>query len=110
MTSVASCFQGHLHSSIGLKQGSAGAVFHAHSIFLVFTKVVSREVLPVYLCTSVCIYLPIRRTTIISLACLSDVLVPFQAIKNEVKRFSRKRKEIKTGIKALAKTVSGANS
>ncbi|XP_044096388.1 cilia- and flagella-associated protein 43 [Neovison vison] len=28
-----------------------------------------------------------------------------EAIKNEVKRFSRKRKEIKTGIKALAKTV-----
>lgn len=41
-----------------------------------------------------------------SLTYLNDVLVPFQAIKNEVKLFSNKRKEIKRGIKALAKTVS----
>lgn len=43
-------------------------------------------------------------------ACLSDVLVPFQAIEKEVKLFSNKRKEIKRGIKALAKTVSFVNS
>lgn len=37
---------------------------------------------------------------------LSEILVPFQAIKKEVKLFSDKRKEIKKGIRALAKTVS----
>lgn len=52
-----------------------------------------------------CIYQRIYHITVISLACLSDILVPFQAIKNEVKLFSKKRKEIKTRIKALAKTV-----
>ncbi|XP_044924463.1 cilia- and flagella-associated protein 43 isoform X6 [Mustela putorius furo] len=36
---------------------------------------------------------------------ICSYLLPEKAIKNEVKRFSRKRKEIKTGIKALAKTV-----
>lgn len=55
----------------------------------------------VYVSMYVCMYL-----SIISLPCLRNILVPFQAIKNEVKRFSKKRREIKRGIKALAKTVS----
>ncbi|KAJ8789491.1 hypothetical protein J1605_022018 [Eschrichtius robustus] len=60
------------------------------------------EVLSMYLSMYICIY----HLAIIPVACLKDVLSPFQAIKNEVKLFSNKRKEIKRGIKALAKTVS----
>lgn len=44
--------------------------------------------------------------SVVSLACLSEMLVPFQAIIKEVKQFSNKRREIKREIKALAKTVS----
>lgn len=51
------------------------------------------------------VYVSIIYLGIISLACLSDILVPFQAIIKEVKQFSSKRREIKQGIKALAKTV-----
>ena len=65
---------------------------------------VSREVLSMYLSMYICIY----HLAVIPVACLNDVLSPFQAIKNEVKLFSNKRKEIKRGIKALAKTVSVA--
>lgn len=41
-----------------------------------------------------------------SLALLSEALVPFQAVKKEVRVFSPRRKEIKRGIKELAKIVS----
>lgn len=63
---------------------------------------------PMHVC--VCVYIGVHISvtclSITSLACLSDILVPFQAIRMEVKLFSNKRREIKTGIKELAKTVS----
>lgn len=58
-------------------------------------------------CVYICIYIHISfASLIIFLTCLSDKLIPFQAIEKEVKLFSNKRKEIKREIKELAKTVS----
>lgn len=64
----------------------------------------------VRICMYIGIHVSIIYLSIISCACLSDIFVPFQAIKKEVKLFSNKRRDIKRGIKALAKTVSVVNS
>lgn len=94
--------QQSLHSTVRFKQGVAVVLFHGCLLFIwqgfisVFRKGPS----------SYLIGASIISPPNISLALLSDMHAPFQAIQKEIKMFSHKRREIKRGIKELAKTVS----